>query len=541
MERVRQKPESAVEALRQSEERYRLVSEVTSEYAYALRVETNNGLVCEWATESFQRLTGFSVDEINVRGWGALYHPDDADLVSRHHEALFSNQPDSVEARMVTQGGEVRWVRAYARPILDEKEGRIARIYGASQDVTTHRNLEQQLVQSQKMEAIGRLAGGVAHDFNNLLTVITGYARLLERQMAAGNPSGENLEPILTAANRASQLTRQLLAFSRRQVFQLKPVKLNAVVVEIEKMLERMTGEHIQLRTALHPELGLVQADSSQMAQIIMNLALNARDAMPQGGVLTIETANVDFDKYAKEGEGQPASTSVMLSVSDTGTGMTKEVQARIFEPFFTTKEVGKGTGLGLATVYGIVKQTGGEISVQSELGRGTTFKVYLPRLKGEVSTREPASLTQTPPARGTETVLVVEDETALRKLVVKVLTNNGYTVLHAGNGIEALRLVTTYPAQIDLLLTDVVMPELSGPQLVAEMVQLRPDIKVLYMSGYTEDTSAIWSDVSKTGATLIEKPFTPEALLRRSREVLRGESPNPGSVRRQRPLEHSL
>ena len=285
-QRLRAESASTSEALHWSEERYRLISEVTSDYAYALGVEENGGLICEWTTEAFTRLTGFSAGEINARGWDGLYDPEDAAVVSRHEEVLLSNRSDSMEVRTVTKSGQVRWVRAYARPMWDAKCGRVTRIFGASQDITIYRDLEQQLRQSQKMEAIGQLAGGVAHDFNNLLTVIIGYGQLLVKGFASGNPNVEHLEPVLDAAKRASQLTRQLLAFSRRQIFQFKQVNLNLVVTDIAKMLSRMIGEDIELTSNLDPQLGLVRADPAQMEQVIMNLAVNARDAMPSGGSL---------------------------------------------------------------------------------------------------------------------------------------------------------------------------------------------------------------------------------------------------------------
>ena len=498
-----------------------MISEVTSDYAYALYVEGNGGFICDWTTDAFTRLTGFSASEINARGWSSLYDPEDAAVVSTHHRALLSNKSDSMEVRTVTNSGQVRWVRAYARPVWDAKCGRVTRIYGASQDITSHRELEAQLRQSQKMEAIGQLAGGVAHDFNNLLTVIIGYGQLLAKGCASGNPEVEHLEPMLDAAKRASQLTRQLLSFSRRQILQVKQVNLNLVVTEIEKLLSRMIGEDIELRSNLDPQLGLVRVDPAQMEQVIMNLAVNGRDAMPSGGQLTIKTANVDLDEdYNGERAGFQPGPHVMIAVIDTGIGMDKELQARIFEPFFTTKEVGRGTGLGLATVYGIVKQSGGDIRVYSEPGRGTTFKVHLPRLKEEVRTNGPA-FEAIPSARGTETILIVEDETVLRKLVVGALADNGYTILQTGKPNEALQLAKEYQGNIALLLTDVVLPQMKGPQLAEQIVQLRPEIRVLYISGYTEDAIMRHRGVSKIGGALLQKPFTLEVLMSSVREAL--------------------
>lgn len=519
--RLRGETASTNKALHRSEERYRLISEVTSDYAYALCVEENGGFVCEWTTEAFTRLTGFSASEINARGWSSLYDSEDAAAVSRHHKALLSNESDSMEARTVTKSGQIRWVRAYARPIWDAKFGRVVRIYGASQDITTHRDLEQQLRQSQKMEAIGQLAGGVAHDFNNLLTVIIGYGQLLAKSFVSGNPHVEHLDPVLDAAQRASQLTRQLLTFSRRQIFQFKQVNLNLVVTEMEKMLSRMIGEEIELRSSLDPQLGLVRVDPAQMEQVIMNLVVNARDAMSSGGQLTIKTANVTLDESdMSTAIGLQPGPHVTMAVIDTGIGMEAELQARIFEPFFTTKEVGRGTGLGLATAYGIVKQSGGEIRVYSKPGLGSTFEVYFPRLKEEVSMSAPASVAK-PSTRGTETILIVEDETVLRKLVVAFLEDHGYTILQTGKPNEALQVAKEYQGKIALLLTDVVLPQMRGPELAAQIVQLRPEIRVLYMSGYTEDAITAHRGLLESGAALLQKPFTPDVFMSSVREAL--------------------
>ncbi|MGA8030325.1 MAG: response regulator [Bryobacteraceae bacterium] len=521
--RLRAESVSAGEALRQSEERYRLISEVTSDYAYALCIGPGGSFVCDWTTTPFERLTGFSIEEINARGWNSLYHPEDLEVVSRHQQALLSNRPDLMEVRTVKKNGEVRWVRAYARAMPEGGDDCVMRVYGAAQDITAHRELEQQLLQSQKMEAIGQLAGGVAHDFNNLLTVINGHGHLLEKGFASGKPTVEHLEPILDAANRASRLTRQLLAFSRRQKLDFKKVNLNVVVTEIQKLLGRMISEDIELRTVLDPSLGFAKADSAQMEQVIMNLVVNARDAMPKGGQLTIETVNVDLDgEFTGERGALEPGSYVMMSVRDTGVGMDKELQKRIFEPFFTTKEVGKGTGLGLATVYGIVKQSGGEVRVHSEHGLGSTFQVYLPRIKGEEpATSEPTVTPAAPAMRSAETILVVEDEAAVRKLVVEVLADEGYTILQTGKASEAPQIAKEFQGNISLLLTDVVMPKMSGPQVAEQILQFRPDIKVVYMSGYTANAVILPGGVSQAEATLLTKPFTPEVLLSTVRETL--------------------
>jgi nitrogen-specific signal transduction histidine kinase len=393
-------------------------------------------------------------------------------------------------------------------------------------DVTDSRRLEGQLRQAQKMEAVGRLAGGVAHDFNNLLTVITSYSELLLEDLGSGDPKRDDVEQIRKAAQGAAGLTRQLLAFSRQQVLEPKVLDLKATVAGTEKLLKRLIGEDIQLTTSLAPDLGAVKADPGQLEQVIMNLAVNARDAMPTGGRLTIEAANVDMDE-AYVGEHAPARPGryVMLALSDTGIGMDEQTKARIFEPFFTTKEVGKGTGLGLATVYGIVKQAGGFIWVYSEPGRGTSFKVYLPRVNEPAAPDEVRPATRAP-GRGTETVLLVEDAASVRLVTRQVLERFGYAVLEAPEGDTALRLATKHRGPIHLLLTDVVMPGISGRDLAQQLAPLRPEMKVLYASGYANN-AIIQHGILEPGIAYLQKPFTPETLARRVREVLdSGRSP---------------
>jgi two-component system cell cycle sensor histidine kinase/response regulator CckA len=388
-------------------------------------------------------------------------------------------------------------------------EGRPTVIGVVVEDTTARKELELQLAQSQKMEAVGRLAGGVAHDFNNLLTVIKSYSRILLDALD-GDSRREDVEEIAAAADRAAALTRQLLAFSRRQMMQPRALRLNAVVTDIEKMLRRLIGEDIVLVTRLDPALSLVNADPGQIEQVLMNLAVNARDAMPDGGRLTIETSNVRVDD----------SSFVELAVSDTGIGMTSEVRSHLFEPFFTTKERGKGTGLGLSTVYGIVKQSGGDISVQAEPGKGSTFKILLPRLAGEVGASTSPERTTPAAPRGSETILLVEDDASLRALAERILRGYGYTVLVASAGQRALALVADYPRSIDLVLTDVVMPEMSGTTLVERLRPLRPTLRVLFMSGYTDD-EVVRRGVLDRWAAFLQKPFTPDQLAFKVREVL--------------------
>jgi PAS domain S-box-containing protein len=379
---------------------------------------------------------------------------------------------------------------------------------------------EEQLRQSQKLEAIGMLAGGIAHDFNNLLTVILGYSDITLMRLNKEDPLHRNITEITKAADRAAGLTRQLLAFSRKQVMQPKVLDLNVVVSELEKMLRRLIGEDMALRTVLEPELGSIKADPGQIEQIIMNLAVNARDAMPEGGKLTIETSNVYLDEdYAKAHVAVIPGPYVMLAVSDSGTGMDQQTQARMFEPFFTTKEKGKGTGLGLSTVYGIVKQSGGNVWVYSEVGRGTTFKIYLPRVDEGVQESE-RSQEIIDDRQGSETILLAEDEEAVRTLARHVLEMHGYQVLEAANGGAALLICERHKESIQLLITDVIMPEMSGRELAERLAQLRPDMKVLFMSGYT-DNAIVHQGVLDEGANFIQKPFPTEALAQKVREVL--------------------
>jgi PAS domain S-box-containing protein len=411
--------------------------------------------------------------------------------------------------------------------ILRDSEGKVTGIRSTIQDITEQKRiekemaaLEEQLHQSQKMEAIGQLAGGIAHDFNNLLTVIKGYSKLSLSELREGDPLKENIEEIHKASQRAEDLTRQLLAFSRRQILDFKVLDLNTFIQDLDKMLRRILGEDIELVTLLAEDLEKVKTDPGQIEQVIMNLSVNARDAMPTGGKLTIETANVELDEeYARVQIGVPPGHYVMLSVSDTGVGMSPEVKEHIFEPFFTTKEKGKGTGLGLSTVYGIVKQSRGNIWVYSEPGHGTTFKIYLPSADETIDLIK-SSPTQAELPQGSETILLVEDEESVRTFAHKTLKGYGYIILEASNGEEALRLAQGHGRKINLLLTDVVMPQMSGKELADRIKILWPDIKVLFASGYT-DNAIVHHGILESGIHFLQKPYTPEVLARKVREVL--------------------
>jgi len=481
----------------------------------------------EYVNPKFTQLTGYTFEEVIGKNPRILksgeISPEEYKLL---WETITSGREWRGEFHNKKKNGELYWESASISPIRNSK-GDITHFLGVKEDITERKQaekemavLQEQLRQSQKMEAIGRLAGGVAHDFNNLLTVIKGYSQLSLTEIKEGNPLRGNIEEIRNAADRAADLTRQLLAFSRRQIMELKVLDLNTISQNLEGMLHRLIGEDIELTILSGDDLGRVKVDPGQIEQVIMNLAVNAKDAMLKGGKLTIETANVVLDEeYARKHVAVKPGHYVMLSVSDTGTGMTPEVRERVFEPFFTTKQKGKGTGLGLSTVYGIVKQSGGNIWVYSELGRGTTFKIYLPQVdEAPEELTEKVETKEIP--RGIETVLIVEDDKEVRKLAARILENQGYKVLEASQGSEALPLCKEYQKQIHLMLADVVMPGLDGRELADRVKSFHPGMKVLYMSGYT-DNAIIHHGVLEKGMNYIQKPFTVDGLARRVREVI--------------------
>ncbi len=504
----------AAEALRESEEQHRAVFEAHPFPLWVYDMKTQAILAVNeaavrhyrWTRDEFRAMTIGDLRPADEARGADLPLSADATLawtrVTRHRRKDGSVFPVEVSERTLTIGG------------------RLVRLATAN-DVTERTRLEEQFRQSQKMEAVGQLAGGVAHDFNNMLNVILGYTELTLRTIDPGDRRHRNLLEVRKAAERAALLTKQLLAFSRRQVMKPKVLELNAVVADMDMMLRRLIGEHIELATHLAPALGRVKVDPGQIGQVLLNLAVNARDAMPGGGRLTIETANVELSAdYARAHPGMKPGQHVLLAVTDTGCGMTPEIRERIFEPFFTTKETGKGTGLGLSTVYGIVKQSGGGIGVYSEPGKGTAFKVYLPRVEaaGEriVKEQEPAGR-----ASSSETLLLVEDDAALRSFTRELLTEAGYKVVEAADGAAALAAAEAQPG-IRLLLTDVVMPRMNGRDVARRLEERRPGLKTVYMSGYPANAVAEHGALDD-GLAFIEKPFTPQALVRKLEAVLEG------------------
>ncbi|MGO9835756.1 MAG: response regulator [Polyangiaceae bacterium] len=507
----------AFSKLARAEERYRTLLENARD---AIGVASLDGTILE-VNQGWERVTGIPRAQLvghNV----SEFAPADAQAEHQSdYDKAVAKGSDSVAPPTPLQrpDGSVIQVEM-SRTVIDVGGERY--VLSIGRDVTDRLRLEEQLRQAQKMDAIGSLAGGVAHDFNNLLSVILSYTELVLGELKPGDQIRDDLEEVRRAGQRAGELTRQLLAFSRQQMLRPRVLDLNPVLAGMEKMLRRLLGEAIELSLLTFTKIGKVHADPSQIEQVIMNLAINAGDAMPNGGKLSIETSNVELDAaYAVHHHGLIPGPYVMLAVTDTGTGMSAATRARIFEPFFTTKEKGKGTGLGLATAFGIVKQSAGYIWVYSEPGKGTTFKVYLPRRDQEAEEVVPAP----PPLtnlRGSETILLVEDEEQVRNLARAILGRNGYNVLDAQNGGEAFLVCEQYEAKIHLLVTDVVMPRMSGRQLAERLAPLRPEMRVLFMSGYA-DNSIVHHGVLDAGVAFLQKPITPDALLRKVRQVLDG------------------
>ncbi|HWO88849.1 MAG TPA: PAS domain S-box protein [Gemmatimonadales bacterium] len=507
------------QALREAAQLLEGISSASPAVLHTMTVQDNGTLVPTWVSRNVTAVLGFSVDEALAPGWWTAHvHPDDRAECLARMEQLLARGSLVHEYRFLRKDGTVVWIRDELRVVRDSA-GRPRQVMGAWLDTTEQHRLEEQFLQAQKMESVGRLAGGVAHDFNNLLTVITGTVDLALRGLQEGDPLAEDLKEIQRAARRGAALTQHLLAFSRRQVFQPKVVNLNETLAELEPMVRRLLGEDIRLVTVLGGATGNVRVDPGQLTQVVMNLVVNSRDAMPSGGTLTLETANVDLDEaYAGRHLGVTPGPYVMLAVTDTGSGMDEATRQRAFEPFFTTKGAGRGTGLGLSTVYGIVKQSGGNIWVYSEPGVGTTFKIYLPRVA------EPVTATETPlppsSARGSETVMLVEDNAGLREVARRILEAAGYAVLAAGTPGEALLSAERFHGPIHLVLTDVVMPTMRGPELAERVIRLHPEARILYMSGYAENAIVHGGELAE-GTHFISKPFDAATLTRRVREVL--------------------
>jgi PAS domain S-box-containing protein len=503
-------------ARQEAEALYRSLVEQLSAVTYIAEL----GLQGAWrfVSPQIESLLGYTPEEwlADPTNWIQHVHPEDHQIVSAAEDATLAGNPFRAEYRVYRRDGKMLWIND-SGSLVPGPDGRQL-LHGVLLDVTEQKQLQTRLTQTERMEAVGQLASGVAHDFNNLLTIIKGYSSIMMERNPEG-PDARAAKEIQQAADRAASLTHQLLAFGRKQTLQPRVLDLNAIVRGLEKMLRRVLSENVDLTIRTAPGLGFVKADPVQMEQVLLNLVVNARDAMPKGGRLTISTAakHVDFDS----GENETfirAGDYVTLSVADTGIGMDAATRQRIFEPFFTTKEVGKGTGLGLATVYGIVKQSNGHIGVDSEPGHGTTFYVLLPRIENEAMAARKSTMAETH-KRGTGTILLAEDEPLLRELGETILTQAGYKVLTAPNSDSLKMLLTSYSGTIDLLLTDVIMPGISGPELVRLVRHSRPSIRVLYMSGYADDEI---EDLDRD-AGFLQKPFTPSELTAKVAEVLGG------------------
>ncbi|MCL5746102.1 MAG: PAS domain S-box protein, partial [Acidobacteria bacterium] len=504
---------------RRSEEWVRKLSQVAEQIPVAVVITDTAGTI-EYVNSAFTAISGYTHDEALGKNPRIL---KSGEMRPEEYRHLWSSITAGREWAGVfhnkAKDGRLYWERAVIAPIVDAR-GSITNFVGIKEDITEQKKLEEQFRQSQKMEAVGRLAGGVAHDFNNLLTVINGYSNLLLTRLPESDPSREMASQIYNAGERAADLTQQLLAFSRRQPAQPQPLNINKTIEQTRTMLERLLGEDIRLVMRLDPGVCLVMADSGQIHQIVMNLAVNARDAMPGGGTLTIETATVEVDQglASLHSDAVPGSY-VMLAVSDTGVGMDAEMLEHIFEPFYTTKAAGKGTGLGLSMVYGVVRQYGGWIGVYSEPGRGSTFKIHLPRLRDDTAQDcttgpEPAAM------KGSETILVVEDQPDVRKFAAAVLRGCGYRVLEAARGEDALLVAAGHPGPIQLMLTDAVMPGMSGMELARRFESSRPDMTVVFMSGYGENVIAQGGMISPD-VNYLSKPFSADALVQRVRDAL--------------------
>jgi PAS domain S-box-containing protein len=500
------------ETLRRSEERFRLVARATKDAIWDLDIRTAK----VWRCENFWELFGYppKATEPDVDGWKNLLHPEDRDRVWNTFQAALLRQSDSyeIEYRFCRADGSYAVVldRAY---IVYDDSGKPTRAIGTMTDLSDRRELEEQFRQAQKMEAVGRLAGGIAHDFNNCLMVITCYAEIMREQLGTEDKLREHLAQVLKSAERAGSLTHQLLAFSRKQLLSPRVINLNAVVGDSETMIQRLIGEDIELNVSLAETLWPVKADPGQIGQVLMNLCINARDAMPDGGELRIETKNVLVDvEAARKLPALVPGDYAALVVSDKGTGMTEEVQVHLFDPFFTTKEHGKGTGLGLSTVYGIVKQSGGYIWVDSELGRGSSFTIYLPAVESPLTTTATIPEINQTEGQG-ETILLAEDDDGLRESISEYLNLHGYKVLEAADGAQALHIAKEHAESIQVLLTDVILPKVRGGELARKVASMSPDVVTLFFSGYI-DRGLVDYDPADSTVGFLQKPFALRTLL---------------------------
>jgi PAS domain S-box-containing protein len=505
------------------EELYRLISENAEDLIAVIDADGHR----LYNSPGYERLLGYTNEELQGFPIADQVHPEDRQSVLQaRKEAFQTGLRFRLEYRFRRKDGEWRILESTGG-VVRNAQGEAEKIVAVSRDITERkhaeeilRQREEQLRQAQKMEAVGRLSGGIAHDFNNLLGVIIGYSEEIELRSTQGDPLRKSAEEIRKAGQRAAALTQQLLAFSRQQVLQPNVLALNHLVSDMSKMLQRLIGAHIELNTNLDPELGSIKSDQSQMEQVIVNLVVNARDAMPEGGKLLIETSSVCLDEaQARSLPFLRPGPHVRLTVMDTGAGMDAETQKHIFEPFFTTKGCGKGTGLGLATVYGVIKQSGGVVGVHSEPGKGSTFKIYLPQVEEQVVTpAKDTSATQI--SMGTETVLVVENEEALLELTSDLLSRSGYKVLSARDGLEAIKIARLFDGSIHLLLTDIMTPKLNGPALARRVTRLHPGIRVLFMTGHAEPDATLHENVPPDSECL-QKPFHRDALIRKVRQTL--------------------
>jgi PAS domain S-box-containing protein len=516
--RDRSEREESQKAREEAEAKYRMLVEQVNAITYIAEI----GIDGQWyyVSPQVEGILGYSQEEwlLASSAWSQFIHPDDLPAVIAAEEASKLGEQFQAEFRVRRKDGREVWLNDTG--VVVQGSGKHPVMEGIMVDITDRKALETQLQQSRKMEAVGRLAGGIAHDFNNLLTIVTGYTELALSRPALSAELRADIDRIESAAGRAAALVRQLLAFSRKQVLQPKVLDMNSIVLNMDKLLRRLMDENIEMITRVQDNVGKVKADPAQIEQVLMNLVVNARDAMPSGGRLVVETMNADLSSaYANEHVTVKPGHYVMLAISDTGVGMDEETVAHIFEPFFTTKESGRGTGLGLSTVYGIVKQSGGYVWVYSEPGKGSTFKVYLPRVDAQIEAPSVVQF-QSQALRGSETILLVEDEEAVRELIHTVLTAQGYDVIPARDPQHAEKIVGSYAREIHMLLTDVVMPGMSGRELAARVSARRPGIRVLYMSGYTDNVITSGGMLEK-GLAFLQKPFSPGLLVQRVREVL--------------------